>query len=160
MLLFKNHFRIILNSKSQNFKNQKAKIKFINSYTKRVWKNISQWLLLAGKSKQREQSFNYCRSKSRWFWECPKYDLIFDWLFSYYDSNFWYFSCICKVTSMVAQSLSQALFYSTNKKFVLIHFQPTLPSYAPRKYQKTFNFLIFSVGISGFKWNIGWKWVK
>ena len=35
-LLFKNHFRIILNSKSQNLKNHKAQIKFINSYTKRV----------------------------------------------------------------------------------------------------------------------------
>ena len=30
------HFRIILNSESQNFKNHKAQIKFINSYTKRV----------------------------------------------------------------------------------------------------------------------------
>ena len=47
---------------------------------------------------------------------------------------------------MVVQGLSRALFYSKNKKFVLI---PTLPSYAPIKYQKTFNFLIFSVGISG-----------
>ena len=65
----KNHFRIILNSKSQTFKNHKAQIKFINSYAKRVLKNISQWLLLAGKSKEREQSFNYCCSKSRWFWK-------------------------------------------------------------------------------------------
>ena len=48
---------------------------------------------------------------------------------------------------MVVQGLSGALFYSKNKKFVLIHFQPTLPSYALRKYQKTFNFLIFSVGL-------------
>ena len=58
---------------------------------------------------------------------------------------------------MVVQDLLQALFYSKNKKFVLIL---TLPSYAPRKFQKTFNFLVFSVEISGFKWNIDWKWVK
>ena len=61
---------------------------------------------------------------------------------------------------MVVQGLSRAPFYSKNKKFVFMHFQPTLPSYAPRKYQKTFNILIFSVGISEFKWNIDWKWVK
>ena len=157
MLLFRNHFRIILNSKSQNCKNHKAQIKFINSHTKRV----SMALIAAsGRKEQADRSFNYCCSKSRWFWKWLKYDLIFAWLFSYKDSNFWYFSCICKVTSMVVQGLSRALFYSKNKKFVLIHFQPTLPSYAPRKYQKTFNFLIFSVGVNGFKWNIGWKWVK
>ena len=57
-----------------------------------------------------------------------------------------------QVTSMVVQGLSQGLFYSKNEKFVLMHFEPTLPSYAPRKYQKTFNFLM---SISGFKWNIG-----
>ena len=135
-------------------------MKFINSYTSHMLKNISQSLLLPGKSKQREQSFNYCCSKSLWLWKWLKYDLIFAWLFSYKDSNFWYFSCICKVTSMVVQGLSRALFYSKNKKFVLIHFQPTLPSCAPWKYQKTFNFLIFSMGINGFKWSIGWKWVK
>ena len=87
----------ILSSKSQNFKNHKAQMKFINSYTSHMLKNISQSLLLPGKSKQREQSFNYCCSKSLWLWKWLKYDLIFAWLFSYKDSNFWYFSCICKV---------------------------------------------------------------
>ena len=94
VLLFKNHFRIILNSKSQNFKNHKAQIKFINSYTKRVSMALNA---ASGRKERADRSFNYCCSKSRWFWKWLKYDLIFAWLFSYKDSNFWYFSWICKV---------------------------------------------------------------
>ena len=55
--------------------------------------------------------------------------------------------------------LSRTLFYSKSKKVLLIHFKPTLHYYAPRK-QKAFDFLMFSVDICGFKWNIGCKWVK
>ena len=77
------------------------------------------------------------------------FDLIFAWLFSHKDSNLRYFLCICKVTSMVVQGLSRALFYSKNKKFALIHFRPTLPSYAPRKYQKISFFQRVWVGSGG-----------
>ena len=120
-------------------------------------KNIFQWLLLAGKSKQREQSFNYSCSKSRGFWKWLKYDLIFAWLFSSKDSNFWCFSCICKVTSMVLQGLSWALFYSKDKKICVNTFATSTPLLCSQKISEN---IIFSVGISGFKWNIGWKWVK
>ena len=57
---------------------------------------------------------------------------------------------------MVVQGL--ALSYSKNKRFVLIHFQPTLPPMLPENIKKPLIF--FSVGISRFKWNIGWKWIK
>ena len=52
---------------------------------------------------------------------------------------------------MAVQDLSQTFFYSENKKIFLTHFQPTPHSYAPRKYEKTFDFLMFLVGISGFQ---------
>ena len=109
MLLFKNHFRIILNSKSQNFKNHKAQIKFINSYTKRVSMALNA---ASGRKERADRSFNYCCSKSRWFWKWLKYDLIFAWLFSYKDSNFWYFSCVCKVKKKCSQKISENIVFS------------------------------------------------
>ena len=51
-----------------------------------------------------------------------------------------YFSCVCKVTSKVAQALSRILFYSKKKNVLLTYFLPKFYSYAPRKHR---GFLIF-----------------
>ena len=49
--------------------------------------------------------------------EVPKMRVKICLTFSNKDFDFWYFSCICEVTSKVVQCLSQFLLYSKNKKF-------------------------------------------
>ena len=65
--------------------------------------------------------------------EVPKIEFKIRLTFFLKDSEFWYFSCLCEVTSKVVQGLSRALFYSKNKQFLLTHFRPIFHSYAPRK---------------------------
>ena len=51
-----------------------------------------------------------------------------------------YVSCVCKVTSKVAQTLSRIIFYSKRKNILLTYFLPKFYSYAPKKHR---GFLIF-----------------
>ena len=75
--------------------------------------------------------------------EVPKTKFKIHLTFSYKNSNFWYFSCICEVKNKVVQDLSRTFFYSRNKKLLLNHIQPMLYSYTPRKHWKTSDVPIF-----------------